>query len=173
MCWGWCVDGRGWRAVVTYAVGGRCGGRGCVASDERVDCRGGVVKWYRRGSRKSQQAAKFLQDPAFNPETSKKVCSCPKKMPTSVLSLTQDLLPPPRSQQRPQGEQMKVIERTCQTYRQTLPAQPAEARHCTGLRSSPRSKLRTSASLLGSGHRLISQVGVCGSCREHSYGRLL
>ena len=21
MCWGWCVDGRGWRAVVTYAVG--------------------------------------------------------------------------------------------------------------------------------------------------------
>ena len=161
---------------MTYAVGGRCGGgRGCVAGAERVDCRGGVMMWCGvvEGRRKASKPQNFFKDPAFNPETSKKVCSCPKKMPTSVLSLTQDLLPPPRSQQRPQGEQMKVIERTCQTYRQTLPAQPAEARHCTGLRSSPRSKLRTSASLLGSGHRLISQVGVCGSCREHSYGRLL
>jgi hypothetical protein len=36
--------------------------------------------------------------------------------------------------------QMKEIQRTCQTYRQTLPTQPAEARHCAGLRSSPRSQ---------------------------------
>lgn len=65
--------------------------------------------------------------------------------------------------------------KTCQTYRRTLPEWPAEARHQTRLRSSPRKPegLRTSASLLGSRHRLISQVGVCGSCREHSYGRLL
>lgn len=34
------------------------------------------------------------------------------------------------------GTQMK--RRTCQTYRRTLPEWPAEARHQTGLRSSPR-----------------------------------
>ena len=80
MCWGWCVDGRGWRAVVTYAVGGRCGGgRGCVASDERVDCRGGVVKRYRRGSRKSQQAAKFLQRSCFQPRDLEKSLLMPQK----------------------------------------------------------------------------------------------
>jgi hypothetical protein len=31
-------------------------------------------------------------------------------------------------------------QRTCQTYRQTLPTQPVETRHYAGLRSSPRSR---------------------------------
>ena len=38
------------------------------------------------------------------------------------------------------SRKMKVT-RTCQTYHQTLPAQPAEAKkHCTGSRSSPHSR---------------------------------
>ena len=73
----------------------------------------------------------------------------------------------------PMQERGQRMKRPVRRTSRTLSAKSAEARHCTELRSSPRSKLRTLASLLGSGHQLISQVGVCGSCREHSYGRLL
>jgi hypothetical protein len=75
------------------------------------------------------------------PDRRKQVKLSPQKDPTIILSLTQDLLPPPRSLERPQGEQMKVnFKDLSDIPNRTLPAQPAEARHCAGLRSSPRSK---------------------------------
>jgi hypothetical protein len=91
----------GWRMVVTYAVDGWCGGLVGISGAERVAF---DVRWWCRG-KAGRQAAKLFKDPA--PAT-KRVTLSPQKTQQIVLSLTQDLLPPPRSLSRPQGEQMKV-----------------------------------------------------------------